>query len=120
MRPVLILQPLVENAIRHGIETQIAPGVVRISVARVDDRLRLVVVDSGRGARNVPMLKLKEGVGLSNTRGRLKEFYGRHGLLDLRTGRTGGFSPEIQIPWRTAFDKLELQPLEATGSKSEP
>ncbi len=110
--PILILQPLAENAIRHGIENQIAPGLVRITVERMGDRLRLEVADNGRGARNGPLLKLKEGVGLSNTRARLKELYGRHASLELRSGKAGGFSAEVLIPWRTAFEKIELQPLE--------
>jgi two-component sensor histidine kinase len=115
LTPILILQPLVENAIRHGIEKRIAPGVVRITVERVADGLRLEVADNGRGFRSFPISKLKEGVGLSNTRGRLKELYGRQASLDLRAGKEGGFSAEIHIPWRTAFDKLELQPLETAG-----
>ncbi len=108
--PILILQPLVENAIRHGIETRIAPGLVRITARHEGDRLRLKVSDNGRGEKGWPGSKLIEGVGLSNTRGRLKELYGRQASLELRPGKTGGFSAEIELPWRPAFPTSELEP----------
>jgi two-component system LytT family sensor kinase len=100
--PILILQPLVENAIRHGIERQIAPGVVRISVERAGDKLRLAVVDDGYGAK-LGEGRLVEGVGLRNTRARVKELYGPEGEFDVRPGKDRGFAVEIRIPLRTIF-----------------
>lgn len=98
--PILILQPLVENAVRHGIETQIAPGLIRITAERAGSGLVLCVTDNGRG---LAQGAFKEGVGLSNTRARLKELYGTVGVLHLQPGSTGGFSAEVEIPWRSAL-----------------
>jgi LytS/YehU family sensor histidine kinase len=101
--PILILQPLVENAVKHGIEAQIAPGMISIIVEQAGDRLRVEVSDNGRGLAGEVKGELREGVGLSNTRSRLKELYGDQGSLTLRPGKTEGFSAEIQLPWRTAL-----------------
>jgi two-component sensor histidine kinase len=98
--PTLVLQPLVENAVRHGIETQIAPGYISIVIERAGPSLRLAVTDNGRGCQTARH-KLKEGVGLTNTRSRLKELYGDLGLLELRPGDSEGFVAEVRIPWRT-------------------
>ena len=85
MVPTLVLQPLVENVVRHGIEKQIAPGCISIN---------------GRGCHTTRQ-KLREGVGLSNTRSRLKELYGQSGILELEPGSSGGFQATVTIPWRT-------------------
>jgi two-component sensor histidine kinase len=108
--PILILQPLVENAVKHGIETQIAPGLIRITVKHAGDALRLGVTDNGRGLAAAAEGNFKEGIGLSNTRSRLKELYGGRASLELRPGRGGGLSAQIQIPWRTTLNSRELQP----------
>jgi two-component system LytT family sensor kinase len=100
--PILILQPLVENAIRHGIERQIAPGLVRISVERVGDKLGLAVVDDGYGVK-LGEFRLVEGVGLRNTRARVKELYGAQAEFEVRPGKERGFTVEIRIPLRTMF-----------------
>ncbi len=109
--PILILQPVVENAFKHGVEAQIAPGLIQIEVERVGDALRLRVTDNGPGLGAATGAKLKEGVGLSNTRSRLNELYGQQGLLELRPGQEGGLTVQIQLPWRTALNARELQPL---------
>jgi two-component sensor histidine kinase len=101
--PILILQPLVENAIRHGIESQIAPGVIRVTAAHDGETLLLQVQDNGRGLASSSKGLPKEGVGLSNTRSRLKELYGGQASLNLKPGKAGGFSAEIHLPWRMAL-----------------
>jgi sensor histidine kinase YesM len=101
--PTLILQPLVENAVKHGIESQLAPGIVHITAERSNDRLRLVVKDNGRGLLSE---KLNEGVGLRNTRLRLHELYGTDGMLQIRSAPGQGFSAEILIPWRTSQETV--------------
>jgi len=110
--PMLILQPLVENAVKHGIETQIAPGAIRLEAERAGEALRLVVSDNDRGLPADRLDKLKEGVGLSNTRSRLQELYGNRGSLQLRPGRAGGLVAEIWLPWRTAVEPCTPQALE--------
>ncbi|MGO8674724.1 MAG: sensor histidine kinase [Limisphaerales bacterium] len=102
--PILILQPLVENAVKHGIETQIAPGIIRIEVQRIGEALRLGVSDNGRGLAGAGEGAFKEGVGLTNTRSRLKELYGQGASLTFRPGSAGGLAAEIRIPWRTAYE----------------
>ncbi len=96
--PTLILQTLVENAVKHGIESQLAPGLIRIAAQRANGNLLLRVEDNGQGAAGL----LKEGVGLTNTRSRLNELYGAEATLTLAPVKTGGFSAEIRLPWRSA------------------
>ncbi len=113
--PTLILQPLVENAIRHGIETRIAPGLVRVVAQRNGQDLRLEVSDSGRGVGPAPSEPIREGVGLSNTRARLQELYGGSAALNLQWPKAGGLTAEIRLPWRAPLSAPELQPAEAAS-----
>src|SRR6185369_10042910 len=69
--PPLMLPSLVENAIKHGLEPQREGGTVRITAETVDDRLRMVVADTGRGFSEAP----GAGVGLANIRERLAALY---------------------------------------------
>jgi len=112
--PILILQPLVENAVKHGIQSQIAPGVIRVTAEHAGKNLLLQVEDDGRGLASAAKGAVKEGVGLSNTRSRLKELYGSRASLALRPGKGSGFAAEIQLPWRGALSVL-AQPAEVTA-----
>ena len=95
--PNLILQPLVENALRHGLAARARPGRVEVRALRQGDDLQLWVRDDGRG---LPP-GASERVGLSNTRARLALMYpGRH-RFDLRNAPDGGVVAEIVIPLRT-------------------
>jgi signal transduction histidine kinase len=100
--PILVLQPLVENAVKHGIETQIAPGLIRIEAERVGGTLRLEVSDNGPGLAAAGGGSFKEGVGLTNTRLRLKELHGENASLTLGPGKPGGLAAEVRLPWRAA------------------
>lgn len=96
--PNLILQPLVENAIRHGIEPRARPGRIELHASRHADALALAVCDNGKG---MPDTKpAREGVGLSNTRARLRELYGEAHRFELRNGPEGGLRVEMTIPYR--------------------
>ncbi len=97
MVPPLILQPLVENAVRHGIEPHRAAGLVHIDARRDGGLLRLTVRDSGTGPK--PRTQPPQGIGLANTRARLRELYGDGARLTLTSGAEGGFSVELQIPY---------------------
>jgi len=96
--PNLILQPLVENAIRHGIEPRARPGCIELRSQRQDSRLALVVSDNGAGISGNGAVK--EGVGLSNTRARLRELYGETHRFELVGGPAGGMRVEVSIPFR--------------------
>src|SRR5262249_34007187 len=77
--PHFVLQPLVENAIRHGFAARRGPGAIAVRAARDERWLRLEVRDDGEGARP----GAREGLGLSNTRARLRQLYGAEGRLEL-------------------------------------
>ena len=95
--PNLVLQPLVENAIKHGIERVARPGTIEISANRVDGELILEVADNGKGLPE----KWNENIGLSNTRSRLQQLYGANHRFEMRNRETGGVSIRIAIPFRT-------------------
>lgn len=87
--PRMILQPLVENAIKHGIAPKKAPGFIRIIAAREGDALRLEVCDDGVGLSGSARARLHGGVGLSNTRDRLECLYGTGHTLEFLEGGEG-------------------------------
>jgi two-component system LytT family sensor kinase len=96
--PRMILQPLVENAMKHGIAQSVDKGHVEISAGHEDDRLWMQVRDNGGGLRGSTLKKLRTGVGLSNTRARLQMLYpGRH-RLDF-SELNGGLAVRIDIPF---------------------
>jgi signal transduction histidine kinase len=95
--PAMILQPLVENAIRHGINRQRGPGVVEICASRTNGTLCLRVRDNGAGMQDLPDRK---GVGLTNTRERLQRMYGTRFLLDVRNNEGPGVTAIVEIPFR--------------------
>ncbi|MDQ8051300.1 histidine kinase [Luteibacter sp.] len=96
--PSLILQPLVENALRHGLATRAGPGRVEIQANRQGDSLVLRVVDDGRGLPPAT----SERVGLANTKTRLRLLYADRQRFDVRNSEAGGVIAEVQLPWHTA------------------
>lgn len=105
--PSLVLQPLVENAIRHGIGNRAAGGSVKISSSRHGSRLALSVSDDGVGLRATAVHPTKEGVGLSTVRGRLERLYGRSQSLLLRNLPGGGVEALMSIPIQTQIAPSE-------------
>jgi signal transduction histidine kinase len=99
MVPVLVLQPLVENAIRHGISDRVAGGRVEVVARRDRDRLRLDVSDDGVGP---PPNGVREGTGLTNTRARLAQLYGAAQGLELAGVSGGGTRVRVSLPFRIA------------------
>jgi signal transduction histidine kinase len=93
--PNLILQPIVENAIRHGIAAYAAPGRVDISTSKRDKSLFLSVRDTGPGLKS----NGTEGIGLTNTRARLQRLYGSKSRLSLENAVGGGLEVTIEIPF---------------------
>jgi signal transduction histidine kinase len=118
--PNLILQPLVENAIRHGISRRSAPGRIAIRAARRHGRLWLQVEDNGPGlspsgetdadAPDDLLLArtLAGGVGLANTRARLKHLYGADGRLELARAVPRGMIATLEIPFQIESAPAEL------------
>jgi two-component system, LytTR family, sensor kinase len=98
--PNMCLQPLVENAIRHGISKSSAPGKVLIRSARSGDSLRIEVHDSGSRAGTTND-RLSRGIGLSNTRARLHSLYGAEGSVAVESRVGGGTLAIVVIPLRT-------------------
>jgi LytS/YehU family sensor histidine kinase len=92
--PSLILQPLVENAIRHGLSGHATDGQIRIAAASSDGMLELTVSDNGAGL----CTDASTGVGLSNTRSRLQLLYGRRHSFELSAAPGGGVMARIVIP----------------------
>lgn len=95
--PKLILQPLVENAVRHGIFPKPEGGCLTIRARRDGRRLRLEVVDDGVGAGQG---EVREGIGISNVRQRILQLYGPDYGLDLQARPDGGLLAAVTIPFR--------------------
>jgi LytS/YehU family sensor histidine kinase len=93
--PYLMLQPLVENAIRHGIAPLAAPGCLDVFVARAGARLRVDVRNDGR-----PPAQAGRGIGLANVRDRLRHLYGDEQQVDAGWHADGRFAVRIALPLR--------------------
>ena len=103
--PFLILQPLVENAIRHGIGPRLAPGRVAIEARVTGSRLLLRVSDSGVGVPRGALQRVRQGVGLTNTRARLERLYAGAHRFSFDHAPEGGVVVEIEVPLRCAASK---------------
>jgi hypothetical protein len=95
--PPLLLQPLVENAIHHGLEPKIEGGTVTVSALRADDQLVLEVSDDGQGLDG-PRRRNGNGVALDNIRARLTAAFGPRATLELLPRDGGGTCARILIP----------------------
>jgi two-component system, LytTR family, sensor kinase len=99
--PKLFLQPIVENALRHGIGSRPGPGSVAIRASRQNGRLVILVRDDGPGLANGSDSVDGAGIGLSNTRARIEQLYGRDAELSLRNVAGGGAEVSMKIPYRS-------------------
>lgn len=95
--PNLILQPILENALKHGVEQRSGRGSIRIDARRVDGDVAITIADSGQGTESPGT-----GVGLPNTNARLKQMYGDRYGVTLRERAGGGFEAEVRVPYHTA------------------
>jgi len=105
--PHLILQPLVENAIRHGIAPHLFAGMVSVSAKRLNGgkRLQLAVRDDGPGAGDGD--GARPGIGLANTRARLGRLYGADFTLEVTNLPQGGMEALVELPFALAPAELE-------------
>jgi two-component system LytT family sensor kinase len=108
--PNLVLQPLVENAIRHGIEPHAKPGRIELRARRVGEHLELQVSDNGAGLSSGELSG--EGIGLSNTRARLQQLYGEAHQLSLVNSAAGGLVVRVTIPFRLESRDASLSKME--------
>jgi two-component system LytT family sensor kinase len=97
--PPMILQPLVENALEHGLEGRLGGLIIDVIVTRQGNALCLEVRDNGPG---FPTSGPREGIGLANTRGRLEHAYGASCRFTYGRSPQGGASVRISIPFRSA------------------
>ncbi len=98
--PCLILQPLVENAVRHGIAPLSRPGRIEIRAHRQNGTLRLEVCDDGAGLKSGE--GAPQGIGLGNTRARLAQLYGSSQALRMRNAPSGGLVVSVELPFSPA------------------
>jgi sensor histidine kinase YesM len=99
--PTLLLQPLVENAIQHGIDPSPGPGTVRVIVEAAGEKLRVIVEDNGVGLSSEEGRRTKgTGIGLGNLRQRLESLYGSSHRFEYGLRETGGVVVRVEIPLR--------------------
>jgi LytS/YehU family sensor histidine kinase len=97
--PHMALQPIVENAVRHGLGQSEEPVLIHVSVSRANGHLMLTVTDDGPGC-STPVFGEK-GIGLANTRNRLKRLYGAGATLSAENRLPRGVQVTMTLPYRT-------------------
>jgi two-component sensor histidine kinase len=102
--PALILQPLVENSVRHGIEPRETGGTIFIRARREGTSLQFEIRDDGEGLKAGQLVALREGVGLSNTKARLQELYGEAHRFKITLNAEGGLTVTVEVPWRAVTE----------------
>jgi two-component system, LytTR family, sensor kinase len=105
--PCLFIQPLVENAIRHGISRRSSGGTVVVSARRAEDRLHIRVIDDGVGLPSGWTLEASKGLGLSLTRDRIAGLYPNGtSQFVVRRRAEGGTEVEIVLPLSAMEDEV--------------
>jgi two-component system LytT family sensor kinase len=103
MLPSLILQPLVENAIRHGFANQSGDGLIELTSRRIDDHLvEISVRDNGNGSAHTSEHLLQQGIGLQNVRDRLQLIYKEQMEFSITSSPNEGFTVSLRLPDRPA------------------
>ena len=114
--PALVLQPLVENAVKHGVLPREQGGSVTVTIARNNGSLKMTVADDGPGLpEGAPVAS---AVGLSNTAARLAELYGDKSSFSLHSSPNGGVTAVMEIPFRTA-GRIPAHHIADNGSRQE-
>src|SRR5216684_5787331 len=112
--PNLILQPLVENAIRHGIAPHSQAGQIEITASRAKGKLTLQVRDNGPGLSPAQKTAFKPGVGIATTRARLQQLYGSNQHFEMVNFPQGGLCVTLILPARESpIPQQDQQALEA-------
>lgn len=103
--PPLLVQPLVENAVQHGIEPSSVGGKITVEVAENQDSVTISVIDNGIGFSDTPS-HAGQGIGLDNIRHRLTTLFGQHASLNLKENASGGVIAQLSVQ-RRSLEKLE-------------
>ena len=106
--PNLILQPLVENAIRHGIARRAGAGRIELRAWRSNDMLAVRIRDDGPGLPSEATLATRGGVGLANSQARLEQLYGKRHRFEVSNRPEGGFEVVLEFPFRSSGEPLPL------------
>lgn len=96
--PALILQPLVENAIKHGFARQIGAGIITLAAKKTETTLELMVKDDGNGSNINMEALLQSGIGLQNVKERLELLYEKAATLEIITAPGAGFEVQLSLP----------------------
>jgi two-component system LytT family sensor kinase len=99
--PQLVLQPLIENAVKHGADAGTGLVTVEVRCARYNGAVQLTVRDRGRGFPEPAAAALGRGVGLQNTAERLRHLYGESAALVVGNASEGGAVVTVTLPWRS-------------------
>ena len=130
--PAMLLQPLVENAIKYAVSPQEEGARISLIAKTIGPRLRITVSDTGPGmpaAGNSTMLpdaitgsrhSVSTGVGLANIRDRLAQAYGDEHLFEIRSPPTGGFSVIIELPFEQAPETAQPNALPGSSGNQKP
>ena len=109
MVPPLLLHPLVENAIRHGVARRVEGGSLGIRARRERDRLELRIWNDGPGPAATGDGPGGAGIGLATTRARLERLYGADHRFELQSGPEGGALVSLSLPFRTHAPRVEAE-----------
>jgi signal transduction histidine kinase len=107
--PTLVLQPIVENALKYGFSQTIGPGRVSIACRVRSGMVELEVSDTGPGFPESPAHGASTGVGIANTRARLEQLYGSNFTLELTNRPEGGAFVRVRLPYRRWSDQRDSQ-----------
>jgi two-component sensor histidine kinase len=113
--PAMLLQPLVENAVKHAVAPREGGGTIALEARRAGGVLRLVVADDGPGLAGDAHADGR-GIGLANTRERLRQLYGAAHRLTLEPAPAGGLRVVVELPLRGAPGRRPAEPAAAAGA----
>jgi len=116
--PHLLLQPLVENAVRHGVSRLSSQGEIRISASHDEQNLHLYITDNGPGLAEFPDHPAREGIGLSATRERLRTLYGEDQSIEIKNAPEGGVEVHLKLPFRPVARPMDMQGIESMSAQS--